>query len=136
MLQTFFHQQMQFSRSFTKKLNEVLAESGLYHSQWQIANYLKHNGPATLVEISNYLDVEKPTITRTVDRLAKRRLIAEIASQDKRERKIQLTEEGQKVYREARTAVDAFEQYLIEGISDADKETAIRTIQAIKAKLR
>ncbi|QGS69755.1 MarR family transcriptional regulator [Oceanobacillus sp. 143] len=52
---------------------------------------LKQIGPVTLVEISNHLDVEKPTISRTVNRLAEQQLIEEVPSNDKRERMIQLT---------------------------------------------
>ena len=69
MSQRFFQLNMQFTRTFRKKLNEHLFEVGLYYSQWSIVYYLKQCGSATLVEITNYLEVEKPTISRTVKRL-------------------------------------------------------------------
>ena len=136
MTQSFFHQNLQFARSFTKKLNEQLVGIGLYHSQWLIVYYLKQFETSTLVEISNYLDVEKPTISRTVDRLEKRQLIEKIPSKDKRERRIQLTEKGIQVYQEAKNMVDEYEKKLMEGIREADKETTFRTIQFLKGKLK
>ena len=133
---SFFHQNLQFTRSFTKKLNERLVEIGLYHSQWVIVYYLKQFGPSTLVEISHYIDVEKPTISRTVDRLEKSQLIEKIPSKDRRTRRIQLTEKGNQVYIEAKQVVDAFEEKLMEGILESDMRTTLRTIQLLKEKLK
>jgi len=133
--QSFFHQNLQFARAFSKKLNERLAEIGLYHSQWMIVFYLHSFGAATLVEISNYLRVEKPTITRTVNRLEKRQLIEKVPSKDKRERRIQLTEKGLRVFREAQAVVSEFERLLLEGIPDSDRETTQKTLQRLREKL-
>ena len=135
LLQSFFHQNLQFTRLFTKKLNEQLIAIGLYHSQWAIVYYLKQSGPGTLVEISQYLNVEKPTVSRTVDRLEKAELIEKIPSKDKRERRIQLTDKGNQVFHEAITVVEAFEQKLMEEISQADMEITYRTIQHLRGKL-
>ena len=110
----FFHHNLQFSRTFTKKLNEQLAKVDLFHSQWMIIYYLKQYGSSTLVEISNYLDVEKPTVTRTVNRLEERKLIEQIPGKDKRERRIQLTDLGEKTYLKARKAVEEFELQLLD----------------------
>jgi len=133
---SFFHQHLQFSRSFTKKLNEQLACVGLYHSQWIIVYYLKQFGASTLVEISQYIDVEKPTITRTANRLEENQLIEKVPSKDKRERKIRLTEKGNLVYQEAKKVVDEFENQLLTEISMTDLEITLRTIQQLKEKLK
>ena len=127
---------MQFTRSFTKKINEQLKGIGLYQSQWSIVYYLKQFGPATIVEISQYLDVEKPTISRTVDRLEQRELVKRIPTRDKRERRIGLTEKGIDIYKEAKKAVAEFEQNLLDGISEEDRETTARTIQLLREKLK
>ena len=132
---SFFHYQLQFSRSFTKKLNEHLAEVGLYQSQWLIVYYLKNYEASTLVEISRYLNVENPTISRTVNRLESSGLIKRIPTTDKRERKITLTEKGNAVYQKAIEVVEAFEQELIKGISDEEREIALRTIMTLRKKL-
>ncbi len=135
MPRSFFHHNLQFTRLFTKKLNEQLTAIGLYHSQWAIVYYLKQSGASTLVEISQYINVEKPTVSRTVDRLEKSELIEKIPSKDKRERRIQLTNKGINVYHEAIIVVEAFEQKLMEEISQADMETTYRTIQHLRNKL-
>jgi MarR family transcriptional regulator, transcriptional regulator for hemolysin len=136
LLHSFFHQNLQFTRSFTKRLNEQLVGIGLYHSQWTIVYYLKQFGPSTLVEISHYIDVEKPTISRTVNRLEKSQLIEKIPSKDRRTRVVQLTEKGNQVFIEAKKVVDEFEEKLMEGIPKNDMQTTLRTIQLLKEKLK
>ncbi|KKE80065.1 MULTISPECIES: MarR family winged helix-turn-helix transcriptional regulator [Bacillaceae] len=135
-MDSFFHHQLQFTRAFTKKINEQLAKVGLYHSQWLIVFYLKHFNTATLVEISNYYDVEKPTITRTVNRLEEIGLIKKIPSTDKRERKIHLTEKGMQVYDDAKRIIDTFEENLVNEISDEDLMVTLHTIHKLKEKIK
>lgn len=133
---SFFHEQLQFTRLFKKKLNERLAEVGLFHSQWLLVYCLKQYGTATLVEISNYLNVEKPTISRTVNRLEEQQLIETIPTKDKRERRIKLTEKGIQIYEEAIQVVNTFEQNLMEDIEPHDRETVFRTIQVLTERLK
>src|SRR5699024_1650361 len=120
MIETFFHQQLQFTRSFKKMLNEQLAAAGLFHSQWLVLYCIKEQQPVTLVEISNYLDVEKPTVSRTVKRLEEQGLAETIPSEDKRERRLQLSSKGQESFRKGREIVTRFEAELMAGISDGD----------------
>lgn len=135
MRELFFHQQAQFTRSFKKKLNEKLAEAGLFHSQWLVIYCIKQQQSVTLVQISNYLDVEKPTISRTVKRLEEQGFIEDIASEDKRARRIRLSSKGQEVFEHAQEIVSRFEAELVKHISDADLEIALKTIQKIKEKM-
>ena len=132
----FFHHNLQFSRTFTKKLNEQLAKVDLFHSQWMILFYLKQYGSSTMVEISNYLDVEKPTVTRTVNRLEERKFVERIRGNDKRERRIQLTDLGEETYLKAREAVEEFELHLMEGLPEDDRMAMLRTLTFLKEKLR
>lgn len=131
----FFHQNLQFSRSFKKRLNEQLAEVGLFHAQWSIVFYLKHFGTSTLVDISNYLDVEKPTITRTVNRLVEMDLVEQIPGKDKRERRIQLTNLGLDVYEKAWAVVHKFEQKLMADMESQDLEVTFQTLTKLNQKL-
>jgi len=135
LLHSFFHQNQQFTRSFTKRLNERLAAVDLYHSQWLIIYYLMQFKTSTLVEISNYLNVEKPTITRTVNRLEERKLVEKFPSQDKRERRIRLTVKGQQISEQALNIVSNFENELVEGIPEADLKKTLQTVQLLKSKL-
>ena len=117
-------------------MNEHLVEVGLYYSQWSIVYYLKQCGSATLVEITNYLDVEKPTISRTVKRLEEQQLIERLPSEDKRKRKMQLTKKGLEMYEKAYDVVNKFEQSLLAEIPETEMEASFRTIQQLRDKLK
>ncbi|MDM5451269.1 MarR family winged helix-turn-helix transcriptional regulator [Peribacillus simplex] len=132
----FFHHNLQFSKSFIKKLNEQLAKVDLFHSQWLIVYYLNQYGCSTLVEISTYLDVEKPTVTRTVNRLEELDLIEQIPGKDKREKRIQLTESGVRTFQEAKKVVEEFELQLMNGLAEEDREATLRTLIFLKEKLK
>ena len=108
---------MQTARLFTKRLNDQLGQHDLFHSQWAIIYFLKHRGPSTLVDISNYLNVEKPTITRTVTRLQERELVEQVSSDNKREKRIHLTDAGEKMYTHCIPLVSEFEDKVMSAVS-------------------
>ena len=103
-------------------MNEQLSRINMYHAQWSVVYYLQKSGTATLVEISAYFDVEKPTITRTVNRLEELGLIQQIHGKDKRERRIQLTDLGVQKYVEGRKIVEQFEKNMLKDILEEDRE--------------
>ena len=135
MVNPFFHEQLQFTRSFKKKLNEKLAEAGLFHSQWLVLYTINKQQSVTHVEISDYLDVEKPTVSRTVKRLEEQDLVETIPSEDKREKRLQLTEKGLERYKEGHEIVTHFEKELSMDISEADAENTLSTIKKLNEKL-
>lgn len=132
----FFHQYLQISRAYTKKLNEQLAQIKIHQAQWAIIYYLHNVGKATLVSISHYFDVEKPTITRTVNRLEELGLVEQIPGKDRRERRIQLTDVGFLVYKEAFKIVDQFEKSLMKNISEKDYETTRQTLLQLQKNIK
>src|SRR4051794_26521403 len=103
-------------RPFEHHLNVELSKYGLYRAQWSTLTYIYNNGSGTLVEISNYQSVEKPTVTRTIQRLEEMGYISHAPSKDKREKRMQLTELGGKVYIDIRDTIDRFEQVILRGI--------------------
>ncbi|MBU3188267.1 MarR family transcriptional regulator [Clostridium bowmanii] len=89
----FLHQLLKLSRTVVSDLNTEIIQYNLHHSQWRIIRFLEINGPSTLVEIANYLSVEKSSVTRAVDRLKKSEFIEEMSGKDKRERRIKLSDQ-------------------------------------------
>lgn len=87
------------------------------------------------MEISNYLGVEKPTVTRTINRLEELGYVENIPGKDKREKRMQLTDLGKKVYLEVRETVDEFEKELIEGVSEKELLQAIQIMKTIRNNL-
>ena len=134
--QYFFHQYLQTARLFTKQLNDQLAQHDLFHSQWAIIYYLKHHGPSTLVDISNYLNVEKPTITRTVTRLEERKFIEQIPSVNKREKRIRLSVAGEEIYTSCIHTVSHFEKSVLSGISEDEMQLTMQVLNKMQMQLQ
>lgn len=133
--QKFFHQLLMLYRPFENKLNFHLAEHQLHRAQWSIFYYLFNNGSATLVELSHYLYVEKPTVTRTMNRLEELGYVEHVPSHDKREKRTQLTELGRKVYAEVRVTIDQFEAGILKGVSEQEQLEAIRIMGEIRENI-
>ncbi|MEH7545153.1 MarR family winged helix-turn-helix transcriptional regulator [Neobacillus vireti] len=93
-----FHTLHQLSRHLTNRLNEALKPSGLYSAQWSVIYVLKNKGSLTQKEICDYLFVEAPPMTRTIQRLVKQGYVTQIPGKDKREKFVQLTDLANQEY--------------------------------------
>ena len=127
-MEGFFQKYFGLYRPLITKLNELLGSFGLSYSLWQVIFYLKKMGPATLVAISSHYQVEKPAITRRVHRLVELGLIQQIPGRDRREKVIQLTEQGEAVYHECRLKITALEHNLLEGFPEDDRQALFRIL--------
>lgn len=122
-------------RPFENRLNLELSKHDLYRAQWSILYYLSNFGSATLVELSNYLSVEKPTVTRTIARLEELGYVEHVPGKDRREKRMQLTELGRKIYKDVRVTIDQFEQDILKGISEEEQLEAIRIMEEIRKNI-
>lgn len=82
-------------RPFTNMINEHLAKYGLFSSQWGLLRLLKDNGPITFGDIATHLYIEKPSVTKLVNKLDELQLVEIRAGKDKREKIVHLTEKGE-----------------------------------------
>lgn len=90
--QDVLHSLNQRSRLFSKLLNTQLKDHGLFSSQWSILFCIHHFGSMTQTDIWKYLNVEAPTVTRTLAKMEKNGWISRRPGDDKRERIIELTD--------------------------------------------
>ncbi|KAB7705281.1 MarR family transcriptional regulator [Bacillus aerolatus] len=93
-----FHSVHQLSRQIMKQTNIVLQPYGLYSAQWSVLYVIKQKGSMTQKELSDYLSVEAPPMTRTVQRLVKQGYVRQMPGEDKRVKFIEMTELAEKEY--------------------------------------
>ncbi|HWR39661.1 MAG TPA: MarR family transcriptional regulator [Patescibacteria group bacterium] len=134
-MQGFFRSYFLLHRILISKLNDLLSAHGLIYSQWMVMYYVKNQGPSTLVDISNYYNVRKPVITRTVQSLEEAGFVCQIPSRDRREKIIQLTASGEAVYGECRQLIDALEREVTRGLSDEEKDVTLRSVIKIRENI-
>lgn len=133
--QEFFYQFMLVYRPFENQLNAILSRHQIQRAQWTVLFYLAKFESVTLVELSHYLGVEKPTTTRTVQRLQEQGYVEQMTSLDKREKRMRLTTSGEKVYHDIRLFVDQFEQEILQGIKEEELTGSIDVLKQIRTNL-
>ena len=127
-----FHTFFQQYRFLINHLNEALKEHGLFSSQWTILYVLKEQGPMTLTAIWKYLDVEAPTVTRTVARLETLGFVKREEGADRREKIVHLTDEGLALMPEVEASVLAFEAAMMANLTEEEVIQLERLLRKMK----
>lgn len=120
--QNIVHLLNQRTRLLAKEVNNELNDYGLYASQWSIIFCIDRFGPMSQTAIWKYLNVEAPTITRTLARMEKSGWIIRKPGDDKRERIIELTKEAQQKFSTIQQTMNLLEEELLKDLSTNEKE--------------
>ncbi|MDP4103459.1 MAG: MarR family transcriptional regulator [Bacillota bacterium] len=134
-MQGIFQRYLLLYRPLISRLNELLSEYDLSYSLWQVIFFVKNNGPSTLVEISVHFNVEKPTITRTVQRLEVKQLINVKQGKDRREKIISLSEFGEDIYQNCRQKITKLEYEAMQGIPKDEQSTVFEILPKIRENI-
>ena len=126
-----FHLLHQRVRFVTKEFNQQLSAHGLYHSQWAIMYCLERFGPMTQTAIWKYLNVEAPTVTRTITRMENNDWVMRRQGGDKRERVVELTERAKKKYEQVNQAVYQYEQETISRLTPGEVDQFYSILQKL-----
>lgn len=126
-----FHEIHQKSRLSVKEVNDALKEFGLYSSQWSILFCLKQFGPMTQKGIWQYLNVEAPTVARTVQRLEETGWVMRKEGEDKRERIVHLSERAEGKVKEIERRIVGVEEKLLTSLSEEEQRQLMELLQKI-----
>ncbi|MFM1650788.1 MarR family winged helix-turn-helix transcriptional regulator [Brevibacillus sp. B_LB10_24] len=129
------HKINQAARVFSKKLNEQLSPLGMYNAQWGVILRLFEQGPCTQTELSDYLCVEPPTMTRTLARMAELGWIVREKGTDRRERKVCLTMAASEKFRSWQQASDELEAKALLNIDEQELAVFNRVIEQMMINL-
>lgn len=104
--------------------------------QWRILANLATRGDMTAQDIARITYSHKSTISRAVQELEDRGLIArKVLSSDKRSFTLALTSEGRRLFRQLLPLVLDFERNLIASLSDADARALLKGLAGLEAAL-
>ncbi|PGZ98614.1 MarR family transcriptional regulator [Bacillus pseudomycoides] len=129
--QHFFHVVSQTSRKFSKKFNERVSPTGLFSAQWAVIFRLHQTGPCTQTELCQYLNVESPTMTRTLTRMESIGWIIRKEGTDRREKLISLSETALAMIPMWQEEVDSFEEKALQDINDEELLRAFDVLQKV-----
>lgn len=133
--QEFFNQYAKVYRPLLNQLNAELEQYELSNSQWSIMKLLKNEEVMTPAEIAHRQQVEKPSITKILQRLDELGYIGVTPGEDKREKWIRLTNSGEAVFIEIMERLKLFYESLLEGVSEEDLQNAVSLLTHVHESL-
>lgn len=118
-------------RAFTKGVNEALKPLNLYSSEWTVLNFVAKHDSFPQSDIAAALEIEGAAISKTLSKMEQKGLIVRTSSQDKREKRISLTEKGRELYPLAAQAAGNHRSAVLAGLSRDDRRQMLSFIQSM-----
>jgi DNA-binding MarR family transcriptional regulator len=84
------------TRALTQLYDDLMAPSGLRITQFSLLRTLGRSGTATLSDLAGMLLLDRTALSRTLDPLAERGLVAIAPGRDARTREVSLTRTGER----------------------------------------
>ncbi|SFP01846.1 MarR family winged helix-turn-helix transcriptional regulator [Salibacterium halotolerans] len=121
----------QKARNFSKELNDQVQPHGLYASQWTILYILMKNGPMTQTEIWKYLQVEAPTVTRTLAKMEENGWVSRQYGRDRRERIAVITDEAKQQLPKVKESVEQMEHHFTGSLTREEAKQLYTLLQKL-----
>lgn len=125
------------ARRWRMFVDEKLAESGLTDASWTPLIYLHRLGDGLLQkELAAASGLDESSLVRLIDILSKRGLLERrIDPEDRRARRLHLTEEGRKTADAIRAQLVALEKDLLDDFTDEDIAAMLRICERVEGKM-
>ena len=111
-----FLQIHRFHRNYMARLTTMLVPDGLTPGNWSLLQFLHEHESATSSQLAAHWDVEKPTVSGNVKQMLALDLIAVMPGEDKREKKLALTENGSMLYEKLSTEIAAMQERILQDV--------------------
>lgn len=118
--------------TFDRRIKEL----GLTRSQWWVLTHLFRNDGITQSELADWLEIERPTLGRLLDRLEANGWVnREADTQDRRAKRVFLTNEVSPALRAMRHIAAGVRTDALLGLDPDEQEAFVDTLLTIKANL-
>lgn len=115
----FFEHILQLRRQYVEHMNKELERFNLSTAQWLVLKNINKQAETTLVEIAKQQQLEKPTVTKIVQKLVEESYIQVRPGIDKREKLLSLTAKGNSIYNDVFTIIQSTQQQLLKDVPDS-----------------
>ena len=122
--QDFFNEYRLMYRPFINLINVQLEQYGLYSSQWGLLRLLEEKGPLTFGDIAIAMYIEKPSVTKLVQKLVELQFVEIKPGKDKREKVVHLTTDGLDKIKEIHSALKPMLQKALNGVTNEELSIA------------
>jgi MarR family transcriptional regulator, organic hydroperoxide resistance regulator len=127
---------VQLVRGHHRRIADTLRELGLYVGQEMIMSQLWEKEGVAQTQLADACGLEKPTITKIMERMSEAGLIrVEKDQKDRRVRRVYLTERGRSLKGEVRRRWYLVEDQLFKGLSERDKSDFRQFLERMRANM-
>lgn len=124
-------------RAVRARVDRALQQCGLRLGQYQVLRFLWEEDGLTPREIAKRLDVEMPTVTRTVQRMLRDGLVRrEAHPDDARSVRIYLTKRGTDLESSLAPLLDRETERALRGFSEAERLSLLAMLERISENTR
>jgi len=124
------------ARRWRTRLDSRLRSMGLTQARWMALLELSRAAGLTQRDLAATLGIEGPTLVRLLDGLEEQGLIErQSCPDDRRAKRVRLTEAAAPVLREIRKIAEATRRELLEGVAPDDLSVARRVLAMISERL-
>ncbi|MFT5172508.1 MAG: MarR family transcriptional regulator for hemolysin [Gammaproteobacteria bacterium] len=124
------------ARLLRNSFDRQIKDLGLTRSQWWVLTHLFRHDGITQSELAEWLEIERPTLGRLLDRLEANGWVKrEADTQDRRAKRIFLTNEVNPAMRAMRTIAAGVRSDALLGLNPDEQEAFVDTLLTIKANL-
>jgi DNA-binding MarR family transcriptional regulator len=117
-------------------MESVLRPYGLGTTQWHVLYQLANEGPTMQRDLARMLQVERATLSGVVATLARKGLVDQMSSsEDQRQRLLQITDAGVKLWEELPDPLAVIRDISFEAADSAETATALRVLQTATQRL-
>jgi len=125
------------SKAVSRAFNDRLADAGGSVPMWLILSSLKSNERRTQLELARAVGIEGPTLTRHLDGLEENGVVRRVRDgNDRRAVRVELTDEGERLFQTLRQAVIAFNRALTDGVADDELERLRTALARLEQNVR
>ncbi|CAM3146440.1 MarR family transcriptional regulator [Filibacter tadaridae] len=122
-----FHELFQKTRFLNRELNHALKNHDLFAAQWTVLFCIQQQDEMTLTQIWKYLNVEAPTVTRTVNRLEELGWLKTREGKDRREKVVSLSRMAKAELPKVKESVIQFENRFLESLT-AEEQSLLMSL--------
>ena len=133
--QDFFNEYRLMYRPFINQINVQLEQYGLYSSQWGLLRLLTEKGPLTFGDIALAMYIEKPSVTKLVQKLVELQLVEIKPGKDKREKIVHLTTVGVEKIDEIQLSLQPLLQKALNGVTNKEMANAEKVLAQIRINI-
>ena len=125
------------ARAITLAYGTVMAPLGLTRPQVRVVAWVEHHPGITQTQLCEFIPISPMAMTGLLDRMASKDLIKRVDDpSDRRVKRIFLTDGALKLMPEMEQIATAFQQRALSGITAEGRETALKTLRAMRSNLQ